>query len=166
MNTDPRRASANIASSVRARLVALAHERGEDAGMLFTRYALERFLYRLGQSTHRNDFVLKGAMLLRALDPTFRRAAKDLDLLGFGSSDAERVAACFRDCCAIEVEDDGLDFDASALTYTPIRFSARGRRLARVVQRLTRQCEAANPSERGLRRCDHTRAAGKSVTSS
>lgn len=121
MNANPRRASANIASSVRARLVTLAHERGEEAGMLFTRYALERFLYRLGQSAHRNDFVLKGAMLLGALDPTFRRATKDLDLLGLKSSDAERVAACFRDCCALEVEDDGLDFDASALSCTPIR---------------------------------------------
>lgn len=36
MNADQRRASSNIASSVRARLVALAHERGEEAGMLFT----------------------------------------------------------------------------------------------------------------------------------
>ena len=121
MNADQRRAFSNIASSVRARLVALAHERGKEAGMLFTRYALERFLYRLGESSHRNDFVLKGAMLLRALDPTFRRATKDLDLLGFGSSDMERVADCFRDCCALEVEDDGLDSDVSALSCTPIR---------------------------------------------
>ncbi len=89
--------------------------------MVFTRYALERFLYRLGESKHRNDFVLKGAMLLRALDPTFRRATKDLDLLGFGASDGERVSACFRECCALQVEYDGLDFDASALTCTPIR---------------------------------------------
>ena len=129
MNADQRRASANIASSGWARLVALAHERGEDAGMLFTRYALERFLYCLGKSSHRNDFVLKGAMLLKALDSTFRRATKDLDLLGFGSSDMERVAACFHGCCALEVE-DGLNFDASALICTPIRERHRHHRSA------------------------------------
>ena len=116
MSSDPR-----ITASVRTRLVNLAHERGEETGMLFTRYALERFLYRLGASKHRNSFVLKGAMLLRALDPSFRRATKDLDLLGFGSTDAERIAICFRECCALDVEDDGLDFDTSALTCTPIR---------------------------------------------
>ena len=110
-----------MAASVRARLVTLAHERGEEAGMIMTRYALERFLYRLGQSDHRPNFVLKGALLLRALDPAFRRATKDLDLLGFGPSDAAHVSACIQDCCALQVEDDGLEFDTSALTCTPIR---------------------------------------------
>ena len=52
-SADPR-----VAASVRTHLVKLAHQRGEEAGMLFTRYALERFLYRLGQSTHRSSFVL------------------------------------------------------------------------------------------------------------
>jgi predicted nucleotidyltransferase component of viral defense system len=116
MSTDPR-----VTASVRTRLVALAHERGEEAGLVFTRYALERFLYRLGRSVHRDSFVLKGAMLLRALDNGFRRSTKDLDLLGFGASDAERVTTCIRACCALEVEDDGLDFDTTALVCAPIR---------------------------------------------
>jgi Nucleotidyl transferase AbiEii toxin, Type IV TA system len=114
-------AHANLAVSVRMRLVKIAHARGEESGMLFTRYALERFLYRLGQSGQRANFVLKGAMLLHALDPGFRRATKDLDLLGFGSSDPEHLAACFRECAAFPVEDDGLDFDTSELTCVPIR---------------------------------------------
>ena len=45
----------------------------------------------------------------------------DLDLLGFGPSDPEHLAACFCGCAAFPVEDDGLDFDTSALTCTPIR---------------------------------------------
>lgn len=32
--------------------------------MLLTKYALERFLYRLSVSPHRDSFVLKGALLL------------------------------------------------------------------------------------------------------
>ena len=32
---------------------------------LVTRYALERFLHRLSLSAHREQFVLKGAMLLK-----------------------------------------------------------------------------------------------------
>jgi hypothetical protein len=32
--------------------------------LLLTRYALERFLYRLGSTKHRQNFALKGAMLI------------------------------------------------------------------------------------------------------
>jgi hypothetical protein len=38
----------------------LARERGQVLDLLLTRYALERLLYRLGLSAHRNRFVLKG----------------------------------------------------------------------------------------------------------
>ena len=36
-------------------------ERGEDAQFGLQRYAVERFLYRLGESAHRDRFILKGA---------------------------------------------------------------------------------------------------------
>ena len=38
-------------------------ERGEDVPFGLQRYAVERFLYRLGRSAHRERFVLKGATL-------------------------------------------------------------------------------------------------------
>ncbi len=125
-------AHTNMAVSVRMRLVKIAHERSEESGMLFTRYALERFLYRLGQFGQRSNFVLKGAMLLHALDPGFRRATKDLNLLGFGSSDPDHLAACFHECATFPVEDDGLDFDTSQLTCVPIReeFEYGGQRVS------------------------------------
>lgn len=37
----------DVAASVRARLFTLARERGEDFQLLLTRYANERFLFRL-----------------------------------------------------------------------------------------------------------------------
>ena len=49
-------------------------------------YALEGFLLRLANSSHRNRFVLKGGVLLAAYE--LRRPTADVDL---GYSDAERT---------------------------------------------------------------------------
>ncbi len=53
----------NVGASVRARLLARARAEKADYQILLTRYALERLLYRLSVSNHRDRFVLKGAML-------------------------------------------------------------------------------------------------------
>jgi hypothetical protein len=53
----------NLAASVRARLLTLAQEKGEDYQRIRGKYAVERFLFRLGRSEYRDGFVLKGAML-------------------------------------------------------------------------------------------------------
>ena len=53
----------NIAASVRARLTQRARDRQENVQLALIRYAIERLLYRLGLSSHREEFVLKGAML-------------------------------------------------------------------------------------------------------
>ncbi|MEZ4224724.1 MAG: hypothetical protein R3B13_27480 [Polyangiaceae bacterium] len=55
----------DIGASVRARLLRLARERGEDFQLVLTRYANERLLYRLASSEHASRFVLKGAALPR-----------------------------------------------------------------------------------------------------
>lgn len=56
----------NIAASVRQRLTNAAKERHRPAAELLQYFAMERFLYRLSQSPHRDRFVLKGAMMLVA----------------------------------------------------------------------------------------------------
>ena len=53
----------NVPHSVRARITALAHARGEQVQRVFERYAMERILHRLSRSTHRDELVLKGAAL-------------------------------------------------------------------------------------------------------
>jgi tRNA uridine 5-carbamoylmethylation protein Kti12 len=55
----------NLAASVRQRLMNKAKEENEDFGIVLTRYGLERLLYRLSQSRHRDQFILKGAMLFQ-----------------------------------------------------------------------------------------------------
>jgi len=56
-----RRASGGRAESIRQRLRNELRARGEDVTLGLSRYAVERFLYRLGRSRHRERFVLKGA---------------------------------------------------------------------------------------------------------
>jgi hypothetical protein len=74
----------NIAASVRARLLSLARERGEDFQLALTRYANERLLYRLTQSSHAPRFVLKGAALFTMWTGELHRATRDLDLQEYG----------------------------------------------------------------------------------
>ncbi|MDE2462331.1 MAG: nucleotidyl transferase AbiEii/AbiGii toxin family protein, partial [Alphaproteobacteria bacterium] len=111
----------NIGASVRARLTRIAQERKEDVHLALTRYAIERFLYRLGQSPHRDRFVLKGAMLFSLWAPTPYRATGDLDLLGYGDAAPERIASVFRDICIIDVADDGVVFKPETLRAEPAR---------------------------------------------
>jgi len=51
------------AESTRRRIANELRSRGEDPSVGLQRYAVERFLYRLGRSNHRERFVLKGATL-------------------------------------------------------------------------------------------------------
>jgi predicted nucleotidyltransferase component of viral defense system len=74
----------NIGASVRARLLSLAKASGQSFELVLTRFALERLLFRLGQSRYVDRFVLKGAMLLMSWFEDPYRSTRDLDLLGFG----------------------------------------------------------------------------------
>jgi predicted nucleotidyltransferase component of viral defense system len=109
-----------MGASVRARLLNLARERGQPNDLLLTRYALERLLYRLSITNHRDRFVLKGAMLMTTWFEAPFRPTRDLDLLGFGDPDPQAMLAVFREICAVEV-DDGAVFDVEGLTIDLIR---------------------------------------------
>jgi len=109
-----------MGASVRARLLSLAKERRQPNDLLLTRYALERFLYRLSTTKHRERFVLKGAMLMTTWFEDPFRPTRDLDLLGYGDPDAEAMLAVFREICAVEM-DDGVVFDVPGLAVDLIR---------------------------------------------
>jgi hypothetical protein len=111
----------NIGASVRARLLDRARAERSDFQILLTRYALERLLYRLSVSPHRDRFILKGAMLFVTWVAEPYRPTRDLDLLGHGDNDAEAIAETFRAICAQPVADDGVTFDVAALSAAPIR---------------------------------------------
>jgi len=111
----------NVAASVRRRLLNLAQERGEEFQLVLTRYAIERILYRLSRSTHRDRFILKGATLFAVWTGTPHRATRDLDLLGFGDNSPSQLAQVFREICAMDVGDEGLTFDTEGVRAAPIR---------------------------------------------
>ena len=103
----------DLVASVRQRLLNLAKARGEDFQATLTRYALERLLYRLSVSRHRNDFTLKGAMLFAAWTGDTHRPTWDVDFLGRGAADVARLEDVFVLVSRVEVEDDGLRFTGS-----------------------------------------------------
>jgi hypothetical protein len=111
----------NPAASARDRLLALARERGEDFQLLLTRYGLERLLYRLSESPHRDRFVLKGAMLFVLWSDTPHRPTRDVDFLGSGDSSDTGLAEVFRTLCAMPFQDDGVTFDPESIRVEPIR---------------------------------------------
>ncbi len=110
----------NMGASVRARLLKLSRERKQPFELLVTRYVLERLLYRLSTTKHRDRFVLKGAMLMTTWFDVPFRPTRDLDLLGFGDDDPDAMLAAFREICAVEVN-DGVQFDVASLTIDSIR---------------------------------------------
>ncbi len=111
----------NVAASIRQKLLNIATRQGEDFGLVLTRYALERLLYRLSQSAYRNQFFLKGAMLFQVWTNTPHRPTRDLDLLGHGDPSPEHSLAIFRELCELAVEDDGLTFPVEAVSSEEIK---------------------------------------------
>ncbi len=110
----------NLAASVKQRILNLARAQGRGFDILLVRFALERLLFRLSQSAHRDNYVLKGGMLVTQWLDHENRETRDADFLGFGDADAEKIKAIFAEIMAI-AGDDGLAFDTSALTAATIR---------------------------------------------
>lgn len=122
----------DLAASVRARLLAVAKSQGADFNQVLVRFALERILYRLSQSTHADRFLLKGALLFTLWYGMPHRPTRDADLLGFGPSDLESIARTFRDIAGVKVE-DGIIFDPATVSVEEIRKDAEGYAGARVL---------------------------------
>lgn len=115
------RPSDGLPQSVKQRLLNISHEGGEPLNALLVRYGVERLLYRLTQTPHAKDFVLKGATLFAVWTGKPHRPTQDVDLLGFGPPDVDRLIEVFRDVCRAEVVPDGLAFDAETVTAAAIR---------------------------------------------
>jgi hypothetical protein len=64
-------------------------------------------------------------MLFAVWDKDTHRPTRDVDLLGCGTDDADEIAAIFRDVCGIEVDPDGLTFQANTIQVDAIRETAR-----------------------------------------
>jgi predicted nucleotidyltransferase component of viral defense system len=112
--------SKDIGASVRARLLALAKTENSNFDQVLVRYALERILYRIGQSQYADRYILKGALLFNLWYDMPFRATRDADLLGFGASDLESIRKIFAEIAGIAV-DDGICFDPESTIVEEIR---------------------------------------------
>jgi hypothetical protein len=111
----------NNAASVKQRLLNRAKAQKEDFNLLLTKYALERVLYRIGQSSFKDDFVLKGALLFELWTEQTHRPTRDADFLSHGENRLERFQKIFEEICALKVEDDGLCFDTASVKVERIK---------------------------------------------
>lgn len=91
-------------------------ERATDE--LLVLYVLERWLYRAAVSPHADLFILKGGLLLAALDA--RRPTRDGDLLAHIRRDEEDVVQWVCQIANIAV-DDGVVYHVDGVRNTTIR---------------------------------------------
>jgi hypothetical protein len=111
----------NSAASIRQRLLNIAREHKIEFQLILTRFALERFLYRLSQSKYSNDFVLKGAMLFQVWGGAMHRPTRDLDLLSFGEPDIAYFTTTIREICVQVQSNDGVLFHADSILLERIK---------------------------------------------
>ncbi len=98
----------NIGESVRQRLLNLAKEQKIDFQYVLIRYGIERLLYRISISKHKDRFFLKGAMLFALWTNQPLRPTKDVDLLAHGDQSPDAMREVFQDILKISTPDDGL----------------------------------------------------------
>jgi len=113
----------NLSASVKARLLAKAKAEHADFSLFLTRFALERPLYRLSISSHKNAFLLKGALLFDLWFDAPLRPTRDIDLLGLGIADIPDLRSAFEEICTTHA-DDGVKFDERTIQIDQIRKEA------------------------------------------
>lgn len=77
------------------------------ANILIRNFAMERFLERVSLSSYRNNFILKGGMLVASIVGVDMRATMDIDTtvkaLPLNKMDVQRI---IEEICSIELEDN------------------------------------------------------------
>lgn len=110
------------ASSVRDRLKSQAREAGRSYMEIQQYYAMEKFLLRLSKSRFAENFILKGALLLRFFGVGDMRPTRDIDLAGDVAKSVAEAENVIRACLEeTEVEEDGLWFDSDSIRGEEIR---------------------------------------------
>jgi hypothetical protein len=92
----------NKPRSVAARLSRIATESGITYEQILLRYGQERLLWRMVHSSGFEGFVLKGAALFLAWQGRSYRTTRDVDFLGSGSSDMDRIKRMFIKLCDLD----------------------------------------------------------------
>lgn len=96
---------------INGRIKSVAKQNNADARTLMRIYMMERFLERLAQSEYRDNFIIKGGILVTAMIGVAHRSTMDIDTsmknLNLSAEDALRVVNQVKD---IDL-DDGVSFE-------------------------------------------------------
>ena len=96
---------------IKGRIKSVAKQNNADARTLMRIYMMERFLERLTQSEYRDNFIIKGGILVTAMIGVAHRSTMDIDTsmknLNLSAEDALRVVNHVKD---IDL-DDGVSFE-------------------------------------------------------
>lgn len=105
----------NIGHSVNSKLRDIARSSDTDMSTVQTRYALERFLWRLVSSPWGDQIALKGALIFVVHEGDIHRPTGDIDLNGFmADGNVDMMTRIVQEACAIECE-DGIQFEPGSL---------------------------------------------------
>ena len=69
----------NNAMQLKAKIKNFAKEKNLDSETVFQEYVLERFIDRISKSKYKNDFILKGGMLISSMVGVDLRSTLDID---------------------------------------------------------------------------------------
>jgi predicted nucleotidyltransferase component of viral defense system len=105
----------NVAASVHQRLLNKAKKSSRPFNELLQYFAIERFIYRLSRSPHADKFILKGALMFSAWCGPASRPTMDIDLLGKIDNRLEVITVAIKDVCLMDVEADGISFNAETV---------------------------------------------------
>ena len=96
---------------IKGRIKSVAKQNNADARTLMRIYMMERFLERLAESEYRDNFIIKGGILVTAMIGVAHRSTMDIDTsmknLNLSAEDALRVVNQVKD---IDL-DDGVSFE-------------------------------------------------------
>lgn len=107
----------NYGKSIRSRLLNIAKSEDLYYQTVLTRYFQERLIYRMSQTSYRQNFYLKGGALMYAHEKFSARPTLDIDFLGNGiSNNGEKIVAAFREICSVPCEEDGVRYDVDHIT--------------------------------------------------
>ena len=107
----------NYGKSIRSKLLNIAKSENIYYQTVLTRYFQERLIYRISQTSYRQNFYLKGGALMYAHERFAARPTLDIDFLGNNiSNDAERIIAAFREICAVPCVEDAVEYDIGHIT--------------------------------------------------
>lgn len=106
------------ATSLKAKIRNIGKEKGIPAQVVMQNYMFERFLERISLSKYKDNFILKGGMLIASMVGMDTRATMDMDAtIQAFPLDEKHIQDVMNEICAIKL-DDNIQFHQTKITPT------------------------------------------------